>query len=53
MNIVFIGLTSAFTESMAYQDNMLSNAVLADGNQLTFISDAKKFVNGNLQETGA
>ena len=51
MKIVFIGLASTFTENMNYQDNALCSVTVADGHQVTYISNAEKFVNGKIVPT--
>lgn len=53
MKIVFLGLASTFTPGLTYQDNYLCSQTLADGHQVTYISNPEKFVNGEIVETGA
>lgn len=52
MKIVFLGLASTFTENMNYQDNALCRVTVADGHQVTYISNAEKFVDGVIVPTG-
>ena len=52
MKIAHIGLSSYFTESMKYQDNLLSHQNALDGNEVMYISNAYKYVDGKVQYTG-
>ncbi len=52
MKIVFLGLASAFTENMNYQDNALCRVAVADGHQVTYISNPEKFVEGKVVYVG-
>jgi glycosyltransferase involved in cell wall biosynthesis len=51
MKIVSIGLASAFTEGMTYQENLLCNQLREDGNEVIIISDCYKFENGIVVKT--
>lgn len=50
MKILHIGLASHYTENMIYQDNILFELNAKDGHDVTFISDALIFKNGELIE---
>ena len=52
MRIVHIGMQSSFTENMKYQDNQLSHQNALDGHTVTYISNAQKYVDGKLVNTG-
>ena len=52
MKIAHIGLASFYTEGMTYQDNQLSEQNARDGHEVLYISNAAKYVNGELAETG-
>lgn len=52
MKIVFIGLASTFTPGMTYQDNELCRQTIADGHQVTYLSNPEKFENGEIVSTG-
>ena len=52
MKIVFIGLASTFTPDLNYQDNVLCGVTVADGHQVTYISNPEKFVDGVIVPTG-
>ena len=51
MKIVFVGLASSYTEGMNYQDNAFCRITVADGHEVTYISNAEKFVDGELVDT--
>lgn len=51
MKIMHIGLSSAFTENMTYQDNLLSDQNRIDGHEVLYVSDCHKYKNGKLVET--
>ena len=48
MNILHIGLLSHFTEGMLYQDNILSDMNVKEGNRVTFITDTYCYISGKL-----
>lgn len=52
MRILHIGLAACFTEGMTYQDNQLSHQNVLDGHEVLYISNAQKYVNGVLVNTG-
>ena len=52
MKIAHIGLASYFTEGMTYQDNMLSEQNVRDGHEVLYVSNAAKYENGRIVETG-
>ena len=52
MRIVHIGFYSSFTENMKYQDNQLSHQNALDGHTVTYISNAQKYVDGKIVNTG-
>ena len=52
MVIVHVGIAAHFTENMNYQDNILSEMNQKDGNEVTYITDSSKYVNGNLVYVG-
>ncbi len=51
MKIVSISLASIFTEGMTYQDNLLSDQLRNDGNEVTIIADCYKYENGVIVKT--
>lgn len=51
MKIAHIGLTSAYTEGMTYQDNQLVEQNVRDGQETLFISQNQKYDNGMLIKT--
>ena len=52
MKIAHIGLASFFTEHMAYQDNQLSNQNALDGHAVLVVSNASKYADGKVVDTG-
>ena len=52
MKIAHIGLASYFTEGMSYQDNQLSGQNARDGHEVLVVSNAAKYVDGKVVETG-
>ena len=52
VRIAHIGLASYFTENMAYQDNQLSHQNAVDGHDVLFVSNASKYVDGKIVDTG-
>lgn len=52
MKIAHIGLASYFTEGMSYQDNQLSDQNALDGHEVLVVSNAAKYVDGKVVETG-
>lgn len=52
MKIAHIGLASYFTERMSYQDNQLSDQNARDGHEVLVVSNAAKYVDGKVVETG-
>ena len=52
MRIAHIGLASFFTEHMTYQDNQLSNQNVLDGHEVLVISNASKYADGKVVDTG-
>lgn len=52
MRIAHIGLTCSFTEHMTYQDNQLSHQNALDGHDVLVVSNASKYVDGKLVDTG-
>lgn len=52
MKIAHIGLASFYTEGMTYQDNLLSEQNAKDGHEVLYISNAAKYVDGVVAETG-
>ena len=52
MKIVFLGFASSFTPGMTYQDNMLCEQALKDGNDVTYLSNPEGYVNGELRYLG-
>ncbi|WP_053360969.1 glycosyltransferase family 4 protein [Bacillus sp. FJAT-27251] len=53
MKILHICLASAYTEGMAYQDNLLPAENAKAGHTVTIISDCYKYESGKLRETEA
>lgn len=51
MKIVFLGLASTFTPGMTYQDNLLCEQTVADGHQVTYISNPERFEAGEIVST--
>lgn len=51
MRIILIGLASAFTEGMTYQDNLLAQQLRAYGNEVTIVADCHEYQNGVLMTT--
>ena len=52
MKIAHIGLAAFFTDGMAYQDNYLVEQNVRDGHQVLYVSNAAKYENGKIVETG-
>ena len=52
MRIAHIGLASYFTEGMTYQDNQLTEQNARDGHDVLYISNASKYVDGKVVDTG-
>jgi len=52
MKIAHVGIVCFFTEGMTYQDNQLTQQNVADGHEVLYISNAAKYVNGKIVETG-
>ena len=52
MKIAHIGLAAYYTEGMTYQDNQLSEQNARDGHEVLYISNAAKYVNGEIVDTG-
>lgn len=52
MRIAHICLASYFTEHMTYQDNQLSGQNVLDGHDVLVVSNAAKYVDGKVVETG-
>jgi len=52
VKIAHIGLASFFTEHMAYQDNQLSNQNALDGHAVLVVSNASKYADGKVVDTG-
>lgn len=52
MKIVFIGLSSTYTEGMTYQENLLAQAAIKAGHDVVFISNPEEYRNGEIVETG-
>lgn len=50
MTILFIGMASAYTNGMTYQDQMLVAQCLKKGHEVFFVSDAHEFTGGKLHE---
>lgn len=52
MKLLHIGLAAYFTEGMTYQDNLLTEQNVRDGQEVLYISNAAKYVAGKIVETG-
>lgn len=52
MRIAHVGLACFYTEGMTYQDNQLSEQNVRDGHEVLYISNASKYVNGEVVNTG-
>lgn len=52
MKIAHIGLAAYYTEGMTYQDNQLAEQNARDGHEVLYISNAAKYVDGKVVETG-
>ena len=52
MKIAHVGLASYYTEGMTYQDNQLAEQNVRDGHEVLYISNAAKYENGGVVETG-
>ena len=52
MKIAHIGLAAYYTEGMTYQDNQLAEQNVRDGHEVMYISNAAKYVNGEIVDTG-
>jgi len=52
VRIAHIGLASFFTEHMTYQDNQLSGQNALDGHEVLVVSNASKYVDGKVVDTG-
>ena len=52
MKIAHVGLVCFFTEGMTYQDNQLTEQNVRDGHEVLYISNAAKYVNGEIVDTG-
>lgn len=52
MKIAHIGLASFYTEGLTYQDNLLSEQNVRDGHEVLYITNAAKYVDGRVVETG-
>lgn len=52
MKIAHIGLACFYTEGMTYQDNQLTEQNVRDGHEVLYISNAAKYVDGKIVETG-
>ena len=52
MKIAHICLASYFTENMAYQDNQLSHQNALDGHEVLVVSNAAKYEDGKVVNTG-
>ena len=52
MKIAHVGLASFYTDGMTYQDNQLAEQNVRDGHQVLYISNAEKYENGKVVETG-
>jgi glycosyltransferase involved in cell wall biosynthesis len=51
MKIVSVGLASAFSEGFTYQENLLCDQWMSDGNEVTIISDCNKYEGGVIVKT--
>lgn len=52
LRILHIMISSSYTENMTYQENQITKQNVLDGHEVLCISDSKKFVDGELVETG-
>lgn len=52
MKIARIGISCYYTPGMTYQDNLLTEQNIRDGHEVLYISNAAKFENGVIVETG-
>ncbi len=52
MKIAHIGLAACYTEGMTYQDNQLAEQNARDRHKVMYISNAAKYENGAIVETG-
>lgn len=52
MKIAHVGLAAFYTEGMTYQDNQLAEQNVRDGHEVMYISNAAKYINGEIVETG-
>lgn len=52
MKIAHIGLASYYTEGMTYQDNQLAEQNARDGHEVLYVSNAFKYADGQVVETG-
>lgn len=52
MKIAHVGPASFYTDGMTYQDNQLAEQNVRDGHQVLYISNAAKYVDGHVVETG-
>ena len=52
MRIAHIGLATFYTDGMTYQDNLLAEQNVRDGHQVLYVSNAAKYENGKVVETG-
>lgn len=52
MKIVHVGLASYYTDGMAYQDNQLVEQNVRDGHEVVYISNAQKYISGEVVDVG-
>lgn len=52
MKIAHVGPASFYTDGMTYQDNQLAEQNVRDGHQVLYISNAAKYADGHVVETG-
>lgn len=52
MKIVHVGLASYYTDGMAYQDNQLVEQNVRDGHEVVYISNAQKYISGEIVDVG-
>ena len=52
MKIAHVSLASTYTPGMSYQDNILTEQNAKDGHEVLCISNAQKFENGVIVDTG-
>lgn len=52
MKIAHVGIGCCYTPGMTYQDNLLTEQNVRDGHEVLYISNAAKFENGVIVETG-